>query len=279
MFELIASLILGALQGIAEFLPISSSAHFSWARQLLGVHFVPMSVFALLQLATTLGMARYLWVELGSIPTSLKNLFQEQKVSPELYSWIMACLAVVPVSLMGLLIKDDIEAMLHASWIAPLFLAFGSLALLFADRWALKKKDEVEVNSSEVFDGKAITWVSASMIGCVQVLALLPGISRFGSTSMMALVLGYSHRRALRFSFQVGLIVSVLVGIKGANDLAGVISVADFSNWIPSIALCCFCSFVIGPKLLLWIEKRGFGAIALYGVMAGLIGTFILYFE
>lgn len=180
-------IVLALLQGITEFLPISSSAHLVLPAQLtdwpdqglafdVGVHF-----------GTLVAVVAYFRSELTDMAGAGMRLVTRQEYSNDADLLLKLALATLPVVIVGFLAKDYIEAHLRAiPVIATTTIIFG-LALWWADRKGGTKE--------------GIDWMSAGLIGLAQVLALIPGTSRSGVTITAALLLGSSRVDAARFSF------------------------------------------------------------------------------
>ena len=185
--EWLQIIILSLIQGLTEFLPISSSAHLvlpslltDWPDQGLafdvGVHF-----------GTLLAVIAYFRVELSRMTVAVVTLLSHRQLNDDIDLVLKLALATLPVTVAGLLGKDFVETHLRTlSVIAYATIGFG-LLLWFADR--------------KPGTGDRAGWGQALVIGCAQILALIPGTSRSGITITAALLLGLSRTAAARFSF------------------------------------------------------------------------------
>lgn len=196
----IDALLLGALQGLTEYLPVSSSGHLVLARELIGVQepnllfdvvvhvatLVVTVVFYRGHLVAMVRESREAWTALlrSAEPTALRRRLP----SARLALWVVV--GTVPTGVIGLVFEDDLKALFVAPRLAAAML-FVTAVLLLASRLRRPvQRDQV-----------AMTWVDAVIIGTVQGLAIIPGISRSGSTIAIGLLLGLDRELAARFSF------------------------------------------------------------------------------
>lgn len=192
------SLILGIIQGLTEFLPVSSSGHLEIGSVLLGVETADNLLFAVVvHMATALAT---ILVYRRDISDILKDLLKFQwNESTQFVAKII--LSMVPVFVVGVFFKDHIEELFVGNLLLVGSMLIITAALLY---YAHVKKE----------GGKSVDFVSALVIGVAQSIAVLPGISRSGSTIATALILGVERSKAARFSF-----LMVLVPILGASML------------------------------------------------------------
>lgn len=192
------ALILGIIQGLTEFLPVSSSGHLEIGSVLLGAQSSDNLLFAVVvHLATALATITVYRLEIRTI---VKDIFKfEWNECTQFVAKIL--LSMLPVFIVGILWKDEIAALFIGNLILVgiMLLITGGL-LLFANY----KKDGI----------KSVGFVPAFLIGLAQAFAVLPGISRSGSTIATALILGIERSKAARFSF-----LMVLIPILGASML------------------------------------------------------------
>jgi len=181
--------ILAIVQGIMEFLPISSSGHLVFIPALMGM--VQPSVFfdVLLHLGTLVAVVLFLWKDIAQI---LEGLFKRKKEY-----WLLVLkliVAVIPAALVGILLKDSIEGLFTSPKMVG-YAYFGTAILLFATLF-IKDKGKTLFT---------LTWVDALIIGIFQAFALVPGFSRSGFTLVAALIVGMKKSDAFRFSFLIAI--------------------------------------------------------------------------
>lgn len=189
----IESIILGIVQGLGEFLPISSSAHLVIAKWLFGYKESGLAYDVALHLGTLLAVLLFFWkdffkIGMGTISAVTKGRSQTND-STHLKTFICLVVATIPAAVVGFLFDDLIEAHLRSPWIVGLsMLVFGSV--LF---WVDRKKGQLSIAN--------MSYLYAFLIGVAQCFALIPGGSRSGVTISMALFLGFSRSESARFSF------------------------------------------------------------------------------
>jgi len=263
--SLFQSLLLGIVQGLTEFLPISSTAHLILVPWLFNWSLDQTVVFAfnvLLQLGTVLAVVVYFWRDLWKIAQAvLDGLRQGQPFESDdaRLGWLVLT-ATIPAALIGLLFKGFFED-LHRN---PLLIAtiVAGAAVLFL----------VEHISKHDRDLDALTWRDAVIIGCSQALALLPGVSRSAVTISGGLVLGLKRDAAARFSFLMSipiLAAASTAAIKDLIDLPGTLS------YLPALSVGFAAAAVVGVLSIHWLlgylAKRSLYLFAWYRFGFGLL--------
>ncbi len=212
--DLLRAAILGIVQGLAEFLPISSSGHlilvpalFKWPDQGLafdvGLH-----------LGTLLALLVYFWHDWwcmfrAGVPDFLRYQFRFREHSEDSkLLWLLA-LGSIPAGITGLLFDSWIEENLRQPWLVALALAGFSLVMLAADRWTNQSRTMRSVGVRD-----------AVLIGLAQAMALFPGVSRSGATLSMGMFRNLTRDSAARFAFLLGTPAFIGAAILKSNDLA-----------------------------------------------------------
>jgi undecaprenyl-diphosphatase len=263
---LLQSIILGIIQGLTEFLPISSSAHLVITPYILGWEIPIQEAFifdVLVQLGTLLAVIVFFWKDLYSIITGVinglihKNPFSEPASR---LGWVLV-LATIPAVLAGVLVKKPIEQV-FSNPIATGLLLFGTAALLVVAELFGKRMRQIE----------AISWLDALIIGLFQVISLLPGISRSGSTISGGMIRNLERPSAARFSFLMS--VPVMLGA-GAMAIVDLIQLPDFSAQIPTLVVGFITSAVVGyfsiRWLLAYLVSRRLFPFAIYCVVLAMV--------
>ncbi len=191
---------LGLVEGLTEFLPVSSTGHLIVANRLLGVAESPLTVG--IQLGAISAILVLYWRPLleGLRTQSLKRL----RTKPNLWAQIMV--AAVPAATLGWLLDDWIESRLFSAEFVAATMTIGGVLLLLVER-------VIRGNSPRIDSLADISYATAFLIGCFQCLALMPGTSRAGATIAGALLLGLSRTAAAEFSFLVGLPIVYGAGV------------------------------------------------------------------
>ena len=200
----IEGILLGFIQAITEFLPISSSGHLVLSQKLLGIESTDLIIEIILHLGTLLSIIIFFWDDLKTL--AVKSIFKKDKSSQIFIAKIL--IATIPASIIGILFKDSLTQIFDSLLYVSFFFIITGICL-FLTRFSKNKITE-------------ISFVFALIIGLSQVLALLPGISRSGITIATALLLGIKSEDAARFSFFMAIPVLAGAGLLQVNDLINV---------------------------------------------------------
>lgn len=258
---LLHAIVLGVVQGLTEFLPVSSSGHLILVPALLGWPEQSLAFDTVLHLGTLCAVIGFFWKDLLDLarlffkPTSLDSRML-------VWKWIVASL---PALVLGFLLNDWIEAYVRGARIVAFDLAFWGLVLWIVDRRSRTK-------TPSIIDWKTLTWKQALWMGCAQPVALLPGSSRSGITMTAGLFSGLSRDAVLRFSFFLSI---PLTGAAGANGLFTLIRQGLPSHDILALALGFVTAFASGAWaikfLLSYVSKRGFTLFVWYRLVLALV--------
>ncbi len=254
--DIIESIVLGLIQGLTEFLPVSSSGHLELAKAILGDTSVPqesLTFTVVLHFATALSTIVIFRKEVVEI---LKGLFQFKWNEQTQFS-LKIVASMIPAVFVGLLFEEQLEAFFGGKiLLVGAMLLITALLLLLADR--AKNTD------------KKVSFLNAVIIGISQAIAMLPGISRSGATISTSVLLGVDRTKAARFSF---LMVVPLIFGKVAKDLmSGDINFS--SSDIAPLAAGFFAAFISGLLACTWmialVKKSKLSYFAIYCAIVGL---------
>ena len=250
--SLIQAIILGIVQGLTEFLPVSSTAHLrivpalaDWHFQYHGTHATndPGTAFtAVIQLGTTLALVLYFWRELLHVLVAWVRGFYDRSVRPSLeyrLGWYLV-LATVPIGVFGLIFKHQIETGARNLWLISSTLIALALVLLVAERVGSRSRVEEDINRTD-----------AIVIGGAQALALVPGVSRSGSTITAGLFRGLDRETAARFSFLLSIPAVVLSGFFEAVQHAG----DKHGPGAGVTGLALIIAFIVGIASIAWLMR------------------------
>ena len=259
MTELLTVILLGIVEGITEFLPVSSTGHLILATRLLGYDAGRWEVFnVVIQLGAILAIVVLYWRTFWAVAMGL--------VKGEPKSWLFLrnlVVAFIPAAVIGLALHQYIEALLGNAEVVAIALVIGGFAILAVERFAPRS------DISGVADIPLRTVVG---IGFLQCLAMIPGVSRSGATILGALALGVERRTAAEFSFFLAiptmLGASALELLKNREALTSGAGVGLFA-----IAIGAIVSFVVALLVVKWfvgiVTKHGFVPFAWYRIVAG----------
>jgi undecaprenyl-diphosphatase len=263
MFE---AIFLGVLQGLTEFLPISSSAHIRIAGELFGTNSDPGATFtAITQIGTELAVLIYFRRDIVRIISawfhqlSRKELQAAEKADARM-GWLII-VGTLPIVALGYLGQERIRNDFRSLWLIAATLIIFGLILGFADKYG---KTERQLHQ--------LTPMHGVLYGFAQSLALIPGVSRSGATIAMGRFMGYSREAALRYSFLLALPAvfgSGLYELKGA--LGETASERVFS--LPETFIATAVAFVIGYAVIAWLLKyvttKSFAPFIIYRICLG----------
>ena len=206
-----AAVLLGIIQGITEFLPISSSAHLILARAFFGWE-TPPALGLAFDVALHLGtLAAILAFFRTDILAMARALPAAASTTPPPAGRLLQLIAVgtLPIVVVGLLFTDRIEEALRQPAVAAGALAVGAIAMLVAERLGPRTRTEA-----------SLVWLDAVLIGCAQAAALIPGMSRSGSTIALGMFLGVRRDAAARFTFLLAIPATLAAAGKESLELA-----------------------------------------------------------
>jgi undecaprenyl-diphosphatase len=264
---LFEAIFLGALQGLTEFLPISSSAHIRIAGALFGTAEDPGARFtAITQIGTELAVLIFFRNDIKQIVsawfrqiTKRPGLSSSEKSDARM-GWLII-VGSLPIAVLGYLGKDIITNDFRSLWLIASTLIIFGLILGIADKYGNSDRD---LSTLSVRDGL--------LYGVAQSLALIPGVSRSGATIAMGRFLGYSRQAALRYSFLLAL---PAVFSSGFYELKGAIGDGSETSvfTVPETLLATGIAFVIGYAVIAWLLKfvstKSFAPFIIYRVALG----------
>jgi undecaprenyl-diphosphatase len=240
--DLLQAVFLGVLQGLTEFLPISSSAHLRIVPDLLGWGDPGAAFTAVIQIGTELAVLIYFRHDLWRIgSTWVRSLYRpEYRGHLDARMGWFIIIGSLPIVILGILLKDTIEQDFRSLWIIGTTLIVLGLILGIADRVSA---DRLQIKDMRLRD--------AVLMGVAQSCALVPGVSRSGATISMGRFLGYEREAATRYAFLLA--IPAVVG-------AGVFELKDIPNgdntygWGPTI-VATVVSFIIGYAAIAWLLR------------------------
>ena len=240
------AIILGIVEGVTEFLPISSTGHLTIVEGLLGyqVDDPGMTAFtAVIQVGAILAAVIYFWRDIVRLAAAWFRgvLSKAERDNPDYRMGWNVIIGSIPIAVVGLALQDVIEGPFRNLWVVVAALIGWSAVLWFADHRGSGERGE-----------DTVTWKDALVIGGVQCFALIPGVSRSGATISAALLRGIDRVTATRLSFFFGIPALAAAGAMQVVTQAGNISTTV--GWWP-VLIGTVVSFVVGYASIAWLLR------------------------
>ncbi|WP_425454363.1 undecaprenyl-diphosphate phosphatase [Nocardioides marmoriginsengisoli] len=266
MIEFLKAVFLGTLQGLTEFLPISSSAHLRIFPELFGWDDPGAAFTAVIQIGTELAVLIYFRKDIWRIASMwLKSLFNaEYRGHVDARMGWYVIVGSVPIVVLGVALKDIIESDFRNLWVIGTMLIVLGVVLGVADRISRNNRTQADLGLKD-----------AVLMGAAQAAALIPGVSRSGATISMGRFLGFDREAATRFAFLLA--IPAVVG-------AGIFQLGDIPNgdnaygWGPTIT-ATVVAFIVGYASIAWllryVSTKSYTPFVVYRVLLG-AGVLIL---
>ena len=268
--ELLKILFLGIVEGITEWLPISSTGHMLLVDALftlqLREEFKKM-FFVVIQLGAIIAVLVYFWKELFPFHLEKKEKIKLNADMGTLSLWGKVLVACLPAAVLGLLFDDILEEYLHTPLIIALMLILYGVAFIL-----IEKRNATRIFPTQSLE--EISYTQALLIGAFQVLSLIPGTSRSGATILGALLLGITRPVGAKFSFFLA--IPVMFGASGLKLLKFLLDGGGFIGWeffyLLFGAVVAFVISMLTIKLLMrFVEKHDFKVFGWYRIVLGAI--------
>ena len=261
----IEAVVLGLVQGLTEFLPISSSAHLRVVGEAFGWGDPGAAFTAITQIGTEAAVLLYFRRDIGRIISAWVRSLGDRAMrsDPDARMGWLIIVGTLPIGILGLLFQDRIETTFRDLRIVAIALVAFSLVLFWADRVGRKKR---ELDQLTVGHGIAF--------GFAQAMALVPGVSRSGGTITMGLFLGYSRAAAARYSFLLAVPAVLASGFFQVYEaLTGGVA-GEAVAWGPTI-VATVLAFGVGLVVIAWLlrylDRGSFTPFVVYRVVLGLL--------
>lgn len=270
--EWLDALILGIVQGLAEYLPISSSGHLEIFREILGIDLPSDKVLQfdlILHAATVLSTIVVLWPMFRKLCVS----FFCFKKDYDFYYVCKILLSCIPVAIVGLCFKEYVESFFGSGLtVVGICLLITAMLLSFA-HWTGVKADGGMVKADK---GRDITWLDSFVIGCAQAIAVLPGLSRSGTTIATGILLGDKRDKVAAFSFLMVIIPILGEALLDVKEIATTPAAqGDDAVSVGALAIGFVASFIMGCCACKWminlVKKGKLIWFAAYCVVMGII--------
>jgi len=263
--DFIQILVLALVQGLTEFLPVSSSAHLILVPIITGWEDQGLAFDVAVHVGTLMAVVLYFRRELSKMTISWAASVMGKGVDRDAKLAWSVLLGTIPVGIAGLLFKDFIETHLRT----PSVLATATLVFALLLWWA-------DAKGRESRDEYSLTWLDVAFIGLAQALALIPGTSRSGATMTAGLFIGLSRKASARFSFLLSIPVIVLAGGLKILDYLKEATVNDMQPLMLGALLSGISAYFCIHYFLILLEKIGMVPFVIYRIILALF-IFVLF--
>lgn len=265
--NLFQALILGIVQGVTEYIPVSSSAHLLLVPWLLGWPDASFEFEVLVQLGTLAGLFVFFWADIWAVAGAvLQGLIQRRPFHTfeARLGWLVV-MATLPAVILGLLFKDFFEAAFDAPALAGGLLILTALLLVVAERYGSRQRSL-----------PSLGWLDGLIIGFWQAAAILPGISRSGATISGAVLRGFDRPAAARFSFLMSIPVLLGAGVVALNDL---LEAGTLAAQAPAISVGFMAAAISGYACIRWLlhylQRHSLYIFALYCAALSIVSMIV----
>ena len=274
---LLHAFLLGIIQGLTEFIPVSSTAHLLIGQKLLGIPAdgAMFSFLVIVQLGTLVSLFAFYWKDLLTIVSSTFQVSRSMLTKPRetwnlkpesLLGWYIL-IATIPALLAGYLLKDAVEALFQQPMLQASIRLFSAAILLTLAELLTKKNRNLE----------SMTWLDALVIGLFQIIAVFPGASRSGTTISGGMFRGLDRPSAARFAFLMSVPVMLAAG---GYEMLGVMNMPNLSGFLPLLAVGFVTAAIVGWFAIKWlIDYLSKRSLYVFAVYCAVVGTVVLIFS
>ncbi len=266
---LFQAILLGVIQGLTEFIPVSSTAHLLIGQQLLGIpaNDAMFSFLVIVQLGTLVSLFAFYWKDLLSIARAtldFRSLRDFGSLKPEAKLGWYIIIATIPALLAGYLLKDAVEAMFQHPILQASVRLFTAAVLLTLAEWLTKKNRTLD----------SMTWLDAFFVGVMQIIAVFPGASRSGTTIAGGMFRGFDRPSAARFAFLMSIPVMLAAG---GYEMIDVLQMPNLSEFLPLLAVGFVTAAIVGWFAIKWlIHYLSHRSLYVFAAYCAVVGSIIL---
>jgi len=258
------SFLLGIIQGLTEFIPVSSTAHLLIMQKIFNIPAdnAMFSFLVIVQLGTIVSLFAFYWKDLISI---LKATLNFKRETPERDLGIYIIVATIPALIVGYLLKDAIETLFKQPMLEASIRLFSAALLLTLAEWLTKKSRNLE----------SMTWLDALIVGLFQIIAVFPGASRSGSTISGGMFRGFDRPSAARFAFLMSVPVMLAAGGYQTLDM---IKMPNLGEFLPLLAVGFVTAAIVGWFAIKWlIGYLSQHSLYIFAAYCAVVGTIVFF--
>jgi undecaprenyl-diphosphatase len=264
--------LLGIIQGLTEFIPVSSTAHLLISQTILDIPAddAMFSFLVIVQLGTLVSLFAFYWKDLLSIVRAtldFRSLRDFGSLKPEAKLGWYIIIATIPALIVGYLLKDAVEALFKQPMLQASIRLFAAAILLSLAELLTKKDRTLD----------SMTWLDAFFVGLMQVIAVFPGASRSGTTISGGMFRGFDRPSAARFAFLMSVPVMLAAG---GYEMLDVLKMPNFGEFLPLLAVGFVTAAVVGWFAIKWlIDYLSKRSLYVFAVYCAVIGTIVFFLK
>ena len=263
--EILKSIILGIVEGITEWLPISSTGHMILVNEFMNTNkgFLNSQLYLyVIQLGAILAIATLYFKKLNPFSPSKTN--KEKKETWDM--WFKVIVACLPSAVFGLLLNDFMDSISTPVMVSTMLILYGILFLIVERR----------NKAPQICDMNQMTYKTALLIGLFQVLSIIPGTSRSGATILGAILIGTSRSLAAEFSFFLAIPIMVGVSLLKIVTNTYVMTISEWSLLLIGMVIAYIVSILSVKFLVSYVRRHDFKVFGIYRIILGIL--VIIYF-
>lgn len=260
----ISAFILGIIQGLTEFIPVSSTAHLLIGQRLfgLGADSAMFSFLVIVQLGTLVSLFIFYWKDLISIVRATLD-FRHSTLERNLGFYII--IATIPALIAGYLLKDAVETLFRQPMLQASIRLFTAAVLLTLAEWLSRKNRTLA----------SMTWLDALFVGIMQIISVFPGASRSGTTISGGMFRGFDRPSAARFAFLISVPVMLAAG---GYEMLDVIKMPNLGDFLALLAVGFVTAAIVGWFAIKWlIDYLSHRSLYVFAAYCAVVGTIVFF--
>jgi undecaprenyl-diphosphatase len=262
----VQAFLLGIIQGLTEFIPVSSTAHLLISQTVLGIpaNEAMFSFLIIVQLGTLVSLFAFYWKDLLAIA---KATLDFRRSTPERDLGFYIVIATIPALIVGYLFKDAVEALFKQPMLQASIRLFSAAVLLTLAEMLTGKNRNLN----------SMTWLDALVVGLFQIIAVFPGASRSGTTISGGMFRGFDRPSAARFAFLMSVPVMLAAG---GYEMLDVIQMPNLSEFLPLLAVGFVTAAIVGWFAIKWlIDYLSKQSLYVFAAYCAVVGTIVFFLK
>lgn len=266
-WQLIKAFVLGIVEGMTEFLPVSSTGHLILVGEWINFNSTESKVFeVVIQLGSILAVV---WIFRARIIQLLKGALQRDTVELALIRNLL--IAFLPAAIVGALFISQIKALFFHPGVVVVTLVLGGLIMLWVERPSAVRRAPTALSL------ETVSWKQALAVGCAQCLAMIPGTSRSGSTIIGGMIAGIERKTATEFSFFLAMPTMFAAAFYDTYKHAGELAQSDIAAIAVGFVMAFLSALVIVKAVLAFVARHTYRVFGWYRIVLGLVVAYFIF--